>query len=202
MRWNEAHSSINACLTIVLSAFMAPGSAVLADEVTGEFRKGIYTSPSNRMVCDLSQYARSPSFFINEAYDPGESETLSFGVDAGTHVEIWTVRRQLEGRVEYPPMVTDGFPVNGDTFIPYFYSELPYDIASEGRFENKSGAGGVLRVRLDEQSQRHGYWLERKNGWLNSVQFLPSLVETEEYSLQANAVKEALRAAIGRCHFK
>lgn len=201
MRRNKAHSSVFAYLTIVLFAFMAP-SAVLATDLRGKLHEGFYTSPSAKLNCDLGQYTSSPSFFINDAYDPDESETLSFGLDAGTHFEIWTVRRQREGRVEYPPMVKDGFLVDSDTFIPYFYSELPYDITSEERFEEKSGTGGVLRVRMNGQSQLHGYWLGRKNGWLTSVQFVPSLVEAQEHSLQLNAVKQTLRAVLERCNFK
>ena len=201
MRRNRARSTVFAYLTIVLVAFMAP-SAVLATDLRGKFHEDVYMSPSAKLECDLSQYTSSPGFFINDAYDPGDSETLSFGLDAGTHFEIWTVRRQREGRVEYPPMVKDGFLIDSDTFIPYFYSELPYDITSVGRFEEKNGAGGVLRVRMDGQSQLHGYWLERKNGWLTSVQFVPSLVEAQEHSLQPNAVKETLRAVLERCNFK
>lgn len=176
--------------------------AIASQSLQGDVQESRYTSPSGHIQCDISKYDTSPGFFIDEAFDPGESETLSFGMDAGTHFEIWTIRRQREGRVEYTPMSKDGFPVTGETFIPYFYSELPYEIGSVEQFVMHQGHGEVLRVQMDEQTQLHAYWLDQGQGWLNSIQFVPTLADSQEDALELEAVKSALGNVLEHCTFK
>ena len=184
--------------------FFAPGLALAGagQALEGQLLDGAYTSPSGKLQCDLGEYAASPGFFLNEAYDPNESETLSFGLDAGTHIEVWTIRRQREGRVEFAPLINEGFPVNSKSFIPYFYSELPYEIESLENLEPSKGRSEIIRVQMGDQVQLHGYWLDLSGKWLNSIQFLPTLASSEEYKLEKRAVKDALEKLKGRCTFR
>lgn len=200
MQRSNAHAPF--LFLIVCLLVQAAPLAIASQSLEGDLQGSRYTSPSGHIQCDISKYDTSSGFFIDEAFDPGESETLTFGVDAGTHFEIWTIRRQLEGRVEYTPVSKDGFPVTGETFIPYFYSELPYEIGSVERFAMHQGHSEVLRVQMDEQTQLHAYWLEQSQGWLNSIQFVPTLADSQEAALQLEAVKNALRTVLERCTFK
>ncbi|WP_404364460.1 hypothetical protein [Marinobacter sp.] len=182
--------------------FSGPAFSVDVSLLQGRLEHGSYVSPSRQIQCDLRDYLVLQSFFINDSYDPGESETVSFGLDAGTHFELWTVRRQRNNRLEYTPMSEDGFPVNGDTFIPYFYSELPYEISSIYKEESSEGRSEMLRVSLDEQSQLHAYWLKREHNSLTSIQFIPTLTLLQEDVLGLEEVEKALREMQKRCQFR
>lgn len=104
--------------------------------------------------------------------------------------------------MEFAPLAKEGFPVNSNSFIPYFYSELPYEIESLENLEPPSGRSEIIRVEMGDQAQLHGYWLDLSGKWLNSIQFLPTLASSEEYKLEKKAVKEALEELKGRCTFR
>lgn len=168
----------------------------------GSLDEGIYVSASQKIRCDLSDFLASASA-INESYDPGESETINFGVDKSTHFDIWTIRRQLVNRLQYLPGSTDGFPINEDTFTPYYYSELPYAIRSVANADWQEGRMEILEVILeDEQSQLHAYWLDTDQDWMFSTQFTPTLVEEGDNALDPQAVEHTLRAVRERCQFR
>ncbi|WP_166263556.1 hypothetical protein [Marinobacter caseinilyticus] len=99
-------------------------------------------------------------------------------------------------------MDEEGFPITLETYIPYFYSELPYEIRE--RFSANVGAekAGFLEVRFNQQIQHHGYWVEESQGWLNSIQFLPTLPSSERGRIDLEDGKRELREMQKRCIFK
>lgn len=105
-------------------------------------------SASQKIRCDLSDFLLT-AVFLNESYDPGESETINFGRDKDTYFEIWTIRRQRINRLEYLPGSKVGFPINENTFIPYYYSELPYELRSVASANWQEGRTEILQVTSD-----------------------------------------------------
>lgn len=204
MHWSNARILF---IPLIL-VFLALADRALSDDHTAvalerwHYNAGIYTSPTGYIRCDIGDYEPLPGFFVNEAYDPGESETLSFGVDSATHFDVWTIRVQKEGRIEYTPNAKEGFPVTEETFVPYYYSELPYELESVKPLSVAAGKAEVLRVQMIEKSQLHAYWLDENQGWLISVQFVPTLAETKEHELPLETVRRALRTVLDQCTFK
>ena len=199
MQWSNA-----CCPVVTIAASLMLNSALASGlpSLQGQFKDGIYTSPSGSYRCDISEFATSPGFFLNESHDPGVSETMSFAVERGSHLEIWIVRTQQEGRLDYLPGSEEGFPVTRETFIPYYYSELPYSITSVKQWKEPHSQSEVLRVQMDDEAQLHAYWLEQSNGWLNSIQLMPTLVGTEAPKLEVLQIKESLFSVRERCTFK
>ncbi|MGM0571225.1 hypothetical protein [Marinobacter sp.] len=201
MQRNSAHTLL-LFFFIAFLIFQGPALTKAGPPVIVPLVESTYTSPSGKLRCDLDDFVSSPGFFVNEAYDSGESETLSFGWDAGSYFELWTIRRQRAGRVEFTPIGKGGFAVDNASFIPYFYSELPYEIESVATLEPLGGRSEVLRVQMAKQVQLHAYWLAQDGLWLNSIQFLPTLVDSAEDMLDVTAVKDALQKLTERCTFK
>lgn len=189
----------------VFAVFLATGwpSSAFSFEHSlhqGTLEQGIYVSATQKIRCDLIDYVTSSGFFIDESYDFGESETLVFGKDPGSHVDIWVVRRQKIDRLEFMPGEKEGFPVNEKTFIPYFYSEYPYAIKSISKETGISGSEETLYVEFEGLSQVHAYWLASEQGWLSSIQFIPSLVE-EDKMLSRHEAERLLDEMKERCQF-
>ena len=95
-----------------------------------------------------------------------------------------------------------GFPATRETFIPYYYSELPYSITSVNEWQEARGKSEVLRVQMDDEAQLHAYWLDQSDGWLNSIQFLPTLVGRDKPELEVRQAKASLTSVRERCTFE
>lgn len=199
MQWNSAR-----CPLFIIAVFLILNPALVSGQpsLQGHFEDGIYTSPSGKFRCDLSAFNSSQDFFLNEAYDPDVSETMSFSAGSGNRLKIWLIRTQLEGRLDYLPNSNEGFPITRESFIPYYYSELPYGIESVKRWKEPNGQSEILRVSMDDDMQLHAYWVSEKDGWLNSIQFMPVLVGKEGQKLKIAQAKESLLSVHERCTFE
>lgn len=170
----------------------------------GSLSKGFYTSPSERFTCQIDDLLKKPALFIDDASVVSEADSLTFGFDDGNQFLIWSIRSQKIGRLEKGPIDTEGFPITQESYIPHFYSELPYAISGLGPVVTDGSDGsrtGYLLVELEQKGQRHAYWTQTKNGWLNSIQFLPPLSVHAGNKLTLRKVKQELNAVLNRCIF-
>lgn len=184
--------------------FSLLGVSVFAHpHLEGSLSETNYTSPSGRLSCTVDRFPiGSPNFSIDDSSTP-EFEGVTFGYDNGNSYMTWIVRVQKDGRKDVNPATSDEFPVSSETYIPYFYSELPYEISELSRqlLGGAVGSTGLLKVQFENVQQIHGYWIRPFDGWLQSVQFLPALSSTPTGVLGEEEVWQGLNKMVEWCGF-
>jgi len=190
-------------LTVPFSLSLVCGTSLAQPQLEGSLSETTYTSPSGRLNCAMTGVPiGAPDFFIDDSSTP-EFEGVSFGFGDGESYAVWIVRLQKDGRKDMSPATSDEFPVNSETYIPYFYSELPYEISelSHQTLDETGGSTGLLKVKFGDSRQVHGYWVRPIEGWIQSVQFLPGLSSTPEGILDEGKVRSNLKEMVERCSF-
>ena len=167
-------------LLAALVFFSLTGISVLAQpRLEGSLSETNYTSPSGRLSCAMNRVPiGSPYFSIDDSSTP-EFEGVTFGYDDGNSY------------------------MSAETYIPYFYSELPYEISELSRdvLEEPKSSTGLLKIQFEGSRQIHGYWIRPLDGWFQSVQLLPALSSTPTGVLTEEEVRLALKQMVERCGF-
>jgi hypothetical protein len=196
-------SRFSGLLAVLLSFSLLEVSALAQPRLEGSLSETAYTSLSGRLNCAMEGVPMGSTYFsIDDSATP-EFEGVTFGYDDGNSYLTWIVRVQKDGRKDVSPATSDAFPVTAETYISYFYSELPYAISelSQEVLEEAGGSTGLLKVQFDGSRQIHGYWVRPLGDWFQSVQLLPALSPTPAGILSEKEVSLGLQKMVEQCGF-